>query len=60
VSSNEAISNEGGTNLTVSVTNSSISSQDRGLPANAALDDSNASPKDIKYFSSEDSGFVSL
>ncbi|XP_018009667.1 IQ motif and SEC7 domain-containing protein 1 isoform X2 [Hyalella azteca] len=57
VSSNEAISNEAGTNLTVSVTNSSISSQDSGLPANAALDDSNASPKELKYFSSEDSGF---
>ncbi|KAF2366769.1 Sec7 domain [Trinorchestia longiramus] len=60
-SNNGANINEGngGTNLTVSVTNSSLCSQDSGLPSNTALDNSNSSPKDLKYFSSEDSGFGS-
>lgn len=52
--------NDPAANLTISVTNSSISSQDSGLPSNTGLDNSSASPKDLKYFSSEDSGFVSL
>lgn len=46
-------------NLTISITNSTTSSEDTGIVCNTTLDSSCTSPKDLKYFSSEDSGFVS-
>ena len=46
-------------NLTISITNSSTGSEDTGIQSNTTLDSSCASPKDLEYFSSQDSGFVS-